>query len=141
MAFAKELRNNSTKEEKRVWYDCLKKLPYTFNRQKPFGKYIVDFFCSEAKLVIEIDGEQHYSEKGLDYDAERDAYLRSIGLEVLRYSNYEIKIYFDGVFIGISGAIKKRITELADESLSIDGAGDVRTSLPPGGEGGGEADG
>ena len=94
---AKELRKNMTPEERHLWYDFLKPLPITVNRQKVIGRFIVDFYCAAAKLVIEIDGSQHYEEQGMETDKIRDAYLRSKGLTVLRYSNYEINNYFDGV--------------------------------------------
>ena len=86
-----------TPEERHLWYDFLKPLPITVNRQKVIGRFIVDFYCAAAKLVIEIDGSQHYEEQGMETDKIRDAYLRSKGLTVLRYSNYEINNYFDGV--------------------------------------------
>ncbi len=86
-----------TKEERHLWYDFLKLLPYTFNRQKVIGPYIVDFYCAEAKLVIELDGSQHYESKAYAYDRKRDDYLKSLGLTVIRYSNYEVNDNFDGV--------------------------------------------
>ena len=95
--YAKSLRKNMTPEERHLWYDFLKPLPITVNRQKVIGRFIVDFYCTAAKLVIEIDGSQHYEEQGMETDKIRDAYLRSKGLTVLRYSNYEINNYFDGV--------------------------------------------
>ena len=67
--------------------DFLKSLPVTFHRQKVIGNYIVDFYVAGAKLVIELDGSQHYEEKGMQNDKLRDAYLNSLGLTVLRYSN------------------------------------------------------
>ena len=90
-----------TKEEKRLWYDFLQKLPVTVNRQKVIGKYIVDFYCASANLVIELDGDQHATDEGLAKDEKRDAYLKSIGLTVLRYGNYAIKTNFNGVCEGI----------------------------------------
>ena len=91
------LRREMTKEEKRLWYDFLKKLPVTINRQKVIGNYIVDFYCASAKLVIELDGAQHYEEQGKQDDRIRDDYLNSIGIKVIRYTNLEIKRNFDGV--------------------------------------------
>ena len=70
---------------------------HQFRRQKPIGKFIVDFYCPSASLVIEIDGGQHYTEDGQAYDAKRDAYLRSLGLEVKRFSNSEVLRNLDGV--------------------------------------------
>ena len=86
-----------TKEECLLWYDFLKKLPATFNRQKVIGKYIVDFYCAKAKLVIELDGSQHFEDGGLASDKIRDAYLKEKGLTVLRYSNYDVNTNFEGV--------------------------------------------
>ena len=94
---AKALRKNMTKEERHLWYDFLKTLPVTVNRQKVIGKYIVDFYCASAKLVIELDGSQHFEEHGVTTDTERDTYLRSLGLTVLRYSNREVNQRFSGV--------------------------------------------
>ena len=95
---AQQLRKNMTDEEKLVWYCCLKKMPFRFHRQKVIGKYIVDFYCAEKKTVIEIDGEQHYSEQGLKDDAERTAYLNSMRLTVLRYTNRDVKTNLSGVY-------------------------------------------
>ena len=94
---SQRLRREMTKEEKRLWYDCLKKLPVTINRQKVIGNYIVDFYCADAKLVIELDGAQHYEEQGQRADRVRDEYLKSLGLTVVRYTNLDIKRNFDGV--------------------------------------------
>ena len=94
---AKKLRREMTKEERHLWYDFLKSLPETFHRQKVIGKYIVDFYCASAKIVIELDGSQHYYDEGLLSDKERDRYLDSLGITVLRYSNLEVNQNFTGV--------------------------------------------
>ena len=86
-----------TKEERKLWYDFLKGLPVTVNRQKTMGNYIVDFYCAEARLVIELDGSQHYEEEGRAADERRDAYLNALGLTVVRYSNRDIRRNFNGV--------------------------------------------
>ena len=96
-ANAKTLRKHMTREERHLWYDFFKQLPLTVNRQKVIGPYIVDFYCAEAKLVIELDGSQHYEDHGKASDAERDAYLRQQGLSVVRYSNFEIHTQFEAV--------------------------------------------
>lgn len=83
-----------TPEEKQLWYQFLKKIPLTVHRQKIIGKYIADFYCAEKKIVIELDGSQHFESKS---DAERDAYMESIGITVLRYWNGEIHNNFKGV--------------------------------------------
>ena len=94
---AQKLRREMTKEERHLWYDFLKQLPITINRQKVIGHYIVDFYIASASLVIELDGSQHYEETGLAADAERDSYLRSLGLTVLRYANSDVNRNFRGV--------------------------------------------
>ena len=94
---ARKLRREMTKEERHLWYDFLKLLPVMVHRQKVIGSYIVDFYIAQAKLVIELDGSQHYDATGQIADAKRDDYLRSLGLEVLRIPNNAIKMNFAGV--------------------------------------------
>ena len=96
-ANARKLRKDMTKEERHLWYDFLKPLPITVHRQKVLGNYIVDFYIPSAKLVIELDGSQHYEGSGKAADATRDAYLRSLGLQVVRYSNADINQRFQAV--------------------------------------------
>jgi len=106
---AKRLRKDMTKEERHLWYDCLKLLPLTVHRQKVIGKYIVDFYIAAAKLVIELDGSQHYEEAHRIKDETRDAYFHSIGCHVLRYSNADINLRFDRVSEDIYHHIKKAV--------------------------------
>ena len=94
---AKTLRKNMTKEERHLWYDFLKTLPITVHRQKVVGHYIVDFYIAEAKIVIELDGSQHFQDEGQKCDAERDAFLQSQGLTVLRYANSDVNRNFEAV--------------------------------------------
>ena len=94
---AKRLRKNMTDEEKHLWYDFLKKLPVTVNRQKNIGNYIVDFFIASKRLVIEIDGSQHNLHDNRLADEKRDANLRALGITVLRYSNLDINERFQAV--------------------------------------------
>ena len=107
--FSTALRKNQTKEEKHLWYDFLRQYTVRFNRQKVLGPYIVDFYCASAKLVIELDGSQHYSEEGSDDDKIRDRYLARLGLKVVRYSNLEIAREFDAVCVDISEHVKERM--------------------------------
>ena len=86
-----------TKEERHLWYDFLKQLPIMVHRQKVIGNYIVDFYIASANLVIELDGSQHYNLSGKQTDERRDAYLRSLGLTVLRYSNADVNYSFRAV--------------------------------------------
>ncbi|MBQ9852601.1 MAG: endonuclease domain-containing protein [Ruminiclostridium sp.] len=94
---ARNLRKEMTKEERRLWYDFLKGLPVNVHRQKVIGPYIVDFYIASTKTVIELDGSQHYEGSGPEKDAQRDAYLRDHGLQVLRYSNLDVIRHFDAV--------------------------------------------
>ena len=97
VGLSQNLRKNMTKEEKHLWYDFLKDLPVTIKRQKVFENYIVDFYCDKVKIIIEIDGSQHYEESGISKDKIRDKYFESLGIKVLRYSNYDINHHFDAV--------------------------------------------
>ena len=94
---AKALRRNMTDAERKLWYQFLKQLPITVNRQKVIGDYIVVFYIHTAKLVIELDGDQHGTPEGAARDALRDGWLRSQGLTVLRYSNFDVFKYVEGV--------------------------------------------
>ena len=96
-ANAKTLRKNMTKEERHLWYDFLKTLPIMVHRQKVIGNYIVDFYIASSKIVIELDGSQHYEDKGVENDANRDRFLGSLGIKVLRYSNLEVTQKFESV--------------------------------------------
>ena len=104
--FAKELRKNPTKEESKLWYEMLRTYKPQFRRQKQFGKYIVDFYCSSAKLVVELDGGHHFIDDEKEYDDKRTAYLESLGLTVLRFSNSDIDKSFEGVCFMIDKSVK-----------------------------------
>ncbi|MBP3494945.1 MAG: endonuclease domain-containing protein [Clostridia bacterium] len=98
---AKALRKNMTPEEKHLWYDFLRDYPVRFQRQKAIGHYIADFYCAKAHLVVEIDGNGHATQEQKEYDEIRTAYFESIGIKVIRFTNYEIKNKFRGVCIYI----------------------------------------
>ena len=120
---AQILRKNMTKEECHLWYDFLKLLPCTVNRQKVIGRYIADFYCAGAKLIIELDGSQHYSEDGIQNDMERDAYFASQGLTVLRYTNLDVKENFEGVCTDILRRIDTSSGTAAPRHLPLKGEG------------------
>ena len=107
---AKELRKNATPQEKHLWYDFLSTYPVRFQRQKTIESFIVDFYCHAAKLVIEIDGSQHYEPQGQAYDAERTAILEGYGLEVVRFSNRDINTDFRAVCEHIDNTVKRRLS-------------------------------
>ena len=94
---SQQLRKNMTPEERHLWYDFLKNLPITVNRQRKIGPYIVDFYIAEFKIVIELDGSQHYEPQNKQKDKDRDLYLSKSEITVLRYPNSEINQNFDGV--------------------------------------------
>ena len=98
-----------TKEEKHLWYDFLRNYPERFLRQKIFGRYIVDFYCSAAQLVIELDGSQHFEDEGINYDKERTDYLEQYGLKVIRIPNNIINENFEGVCLYIDNILKERV--------------------------------
>ena len=81
---ARELRREMTPQERKLWYLFLRKYPVKFYKQRIIGPYIVDFYCASAKLVVEIDGSQHYDVAGQAYDAKRTEYLTKLGLRVVR---------------------------------------------------------
>ena len=106
---AKTLRKNMTKEERHLWYDFLSHYPIHFYRQRMIGTYIVDFYCPKAKLVIELDGSQHFEKTGLKNDTLRDQYLADHSLMVLRIPNNEINYNFNNVCEYIDHIVKQRI--------------------------------
>ena len=109
---AKQLRKEMTKEERHLWYDYLRSYPIRFSRQKILGKYIADFYCAEAKLVIELDGSQHYEDNNLKKDAERTSFLESYGLQVIRIPNNEVSRNFRGVCEFDDAAVKQSLSQL-----------------------------
>ena len=98
-----------TKEEKHLWYDFLRFHPIKIRRQKVIGKYIVDFYCERAKLVIELDGSGHYNQESRNYDMERTLFLEQYGLTVLRIPNIEIITNFKSVCDRINEHIEKAL--------------------------------
>ena len=94
---AKELRKNMTPEERRLWHCFLKTYPIRILRQKVIDDYIVDFYCHAAKLAIEIDGSQHYSEEGLFKDQIRTENISNRGITVIRIPNNAVNKNFSGV--------------------------------------------
>ena len=109
---AKQLRKEMTKEERHLWYDFLRSHPARFSRQKVLGKYIADFYSARAKLVIELDGSQHYEEGNGRKDAERTAFLEGYGLRVLRIPNNEVNQNFRGVCEYIDTAVRQSLSQL-----------------------------
>jgi very-short-patch-repair endonuclease len=112
---ARSLRNHATREENILWYEFLKKQSPQWNRQKIIGPYIADFYCRKAGLVIELDGSQHYDLEHMQYDAKRTEYFHDLNIEVLRFTNTEIKKNLQGVCY----VIKKTVGELLSKEDSL----------------------
>ena len=110
---AQTLRKNQTKEEGLLWYRFLSKYPLRFRRQYTIGNYIVDFYCHTARLVIELDGSQHYDPIDAEYDNKRTQYLESQGLFVLRFSNLDVIRNFPAVCEQIEMIITQRATTIS----------------------------
>ena len=102
---AKELRHEMTPQERKLWYAFLRDYPIKIYKQRVIEFFIVDFYCAEAKLAIELDGSQHYTEQGKCYDEERSQILRAYGLKVLRFSNRDVDRSFDSVCAQIHNII------------------------------------
>ena len=106
---AKVLRKNMTKEERHLWYDFLRSYPVRFLRQKVIDNYVVDFYCHDARLIIELDGSQHYSEIGLLKDKIRTERIEQRNLTVVRIPNNEINKNFNGVCEYIDLLVTKNV--------------------------------
>ena len=113
---AQTLRKNMTDEKKHLWYDFLKKLPFTVNQQKNIGNYIVDFYIHSKGIVIELDGSQHLSEEYEISDKKRDAELNKLGIRVIRYTNDDIKKHFYEVCTELSEIFGINIEDIEIEA-------------------------
>ena len=107
--FARKLRKNMTPEECKLWYQFLRGYPLPIMRQRPIDRYIVDFYCHSARLIIELDGSQHYETQGLLRDRIRTERIEDRGLTVLRIPNNEVNYNFDGVCEYIDLAVKEAL--------------------------------
>ena len=105
---ARRLRRDMTPQERKLWYLFLRKYPVKIYKQQIIGSFIVDFYCASAKLVIEVDGSQHFEEQGLAYDTERTAFLEGCGLKVIRYTNSDVNRNFEAVCDQIDLMIRER---------------------------------
>ena len=110
---AKSLRKNATREENHLWYDFLSKYEVRFQRQKAIDNFIADFYCHKAKLIIEIDGSEHYTKEGKANDKFRTDILEVYDLKVIRFTNGQINTNFRGVCEYIDLAVKSALTKNA----------------------------
>ena len=111
ITLAKNLRRNATLQENHLWYRFLAKYEIRFQRQKAIGDFIVDFYCHKAKLIIEIDGAQHYTEHGFQKDNFRTEILEKYNLRVIRFTNQQIDTDFQGVCEYIDAIVKASLRE------------------------------
>ena len=111
ITLAKNLRKNATSQENHLWYDFLSKYKIRFQRQKAIDHFIADFYCHKAKLIIEIDGAQHYTEEGLQKDNFRTEILEGYDLKVIRFTNHQIHKNFRGVCESIDEVVKASLRE------------------------------
>jgi very-short-patch-repair endonuclease len=103
---ARVLRRNPTPAERKLWIQFLRDLPAKFTRQKPLGDYIADFYCAQGRLVIEIDGDSHFSATGAARDGARTAFLEKVGLKVLRFTNEDVTQRFEAVCLEIAASLE-----------------------------------
>ena len=108
-----------TKEERHLWYDYLRTYQVRFLRQKVIDTYIVDFYCHDARLIVELDGAQHYEPENQEKDRERTKHLESRGFRVIRIPNNEIRNNFTGVCAYIDLCVKRRFTESPSQKSEI----------------------
>ena len=108
---ARTLRKNMTKEENRLWKLFLCRYKPRFHRQYVVGNYITDFYCHQAKLVVELDGSQHYTPEEKNYDQKRTAYLEAQGLKVIRFSNLDVMRRFREVCEAIATTVEERTAQ------------------------------
>ena len=117
---AKFLRTNATPQENKLWYDFLAKYKIRFQRQKCIDNFIADFYCHKAKLVIEIDGAQHYTDKNLAYDEFRTEILEGYDLTVIRFTNRQIDTKFQGVCSFIDTVVNDLLSISTPSVNSVD---------------------
>ena len=119
ISLARVLRKNMTKQERKLWFEFLREYPLRFQRQKAIGEYIVDFYCAKARVVVEIDGSQHYEDEAVQADIKRTDYLKSKGLKVLRFSNFDIEDNMRGVCEMIDAVVKESLPQSAEADSSL----------------------
>ena len=106
---AKALRKSMTEQELKLWYLYLREFPVRFLRQKVIDRFVVDFYCSTAKLVIELDGSRHFEKDAIAYDNERTDILNGYGIDVIRFTNHEVDKHFTVVCKKIEDEVMKRM--------------------------------
>jgi len=115
---ARVLRKAMTSQEKRLWYDFLRDYPIRVLRQKVIDRFVVDFYCPKASLVIEVDGSHHNTKQGIAHDHERTQFLQGYGLTVLRFTNIAVDMDYANVCSTIDAMIRQKIPETKDRKAS-----------------------
>ncbi|MBR5774349.1 MAG: endonuclease domain-containing protein [Clostridia bacterium] len=110
---ARNMRKNMSPWERKLWYEFLRDYPVRFQRQKAIGNYIADFYCAKARLVLELDGGGHYTQKQIDRDKTRTKELQKFNLTVIRICNIDITQNFYGVCEYIDSIIKESLPQSA----------------------------
>ena len=106
---ARKLRREMTPQERHLWYDYLRTYPVKFYRQRVIDHYIADFYCSKARLVVELDGSQHFTDAGMEYDEKRTEVFKSYNITVIRFDNLDVEETFSIVCEKIDSAVKELI--------------------------------
>ena len=106
---AKTLRKNLTPQERKLWYEFLRDFSPRFQRQKPIGEYVVDFYCAKAQLAVELDGGGHYEEQQEKKDEKRTFDLSMMNIEVIRFCNLDVDRNFMGVCLRIEEIVEERL--------------------------------
>ncbi len=98
---AQSMRSDPTPAERKLWFQYLRTVPQKLTRQKPLARYVVDFYCSSRRLVIELDGDSHFHDAARSYDANRTRELEQMGLRVLRFTNRDVLENFESVCLRV----------------------------------------
>ena len=114
---AHKMRKEPTEEENKIWHIFLKKIRPRFLRQRVIGNYIVDFCCPKLKLIIEVDGEQHYMPENENYENKRTEFLEQKGYKVLRYYNSDINKLIRNIELSIIDICKEKAEEIGKDIL------------------------
>ncbi len=112
---ARAMRAEMTEPERHIWFGCLQNMVGRFRKQRPIGRFIVDFYSASLRLVIEIDGDSHTTPEALAYDAERTVFLQAQGLTILRFTNHEVMQNLEGVHQTLMNWIQGKTTTVTTE--------------------------
>lgn len=118
LARAREMRHPQTPAEAIVWRVLRnRQIGFKIRRQHPIDKFIIDFYCAEAKLLIEIDGDSHFNSEQEEYDNERTKYLEELGYKVIRFTNDDVKNNIQAVVNEIKRSAEARIERSKNKAI------------------------